>query len=145
MTKDIMTVQEFIERNKTEDLCFELDDERLTDDIDEFLEEQAYYCDNISDEGLKRYCNYFKNVAVYTKDRFKLTGDFIFEDIQDYLEDKFGFQDDIKSLIGKNFFDNICEEFNKKIETYTTDELIGFMDLSKELKEYIEKEVKNDK
>ena len=144
MTKDIMTAQEFIERNKTEDLCFKLDDERLTDDIDEFLEEQDYYCDNISDEGLKRYCGYFKNVAVYTKDRFKLTGNFIFEDIQDYLEDNFGFQDDIKCLIGKNFFDNICEEFNKKIETYTIGELVGVMDLSKELKEYIEKEVKND-
>lgn len=138
--KDTITVQEFIERNKTEDLCFELDDERLTDDINEFLEEQySYY----TDENLDSFCEIFKGVAVYTKDRFKLTGNFIFEDIQDYLEDNFGFQDDIKCLIGKDFFDNICEEFNKKIETYTTDELIGFMDLSKELKEYIEKEVKN--
>lgn len=40
MTKDIMTVEEFIKRNKTEDLCFELDDELLTDDIDEFCEEK---------------------------------------------------------------------------------------------------------
>lgn len=144
MIKDIMTVQEFIERNKTEDLCFELDDERLTDDINEFLEEQAYYYDGTTDEDFKRYCDYFENVAVYTKDRFKLTGNFIFEEIQNWLEDNYAYQDDVKSLIDNNFFDNVCEEFNKKFETYTVDKLVGFMDLSKELKEYIEKEVKND-
>lgn len=144
MTKDIMTAQEFIVRNKTEDLCFELDDERLTDDIDEFLEEKYNDYNCITEDELNNFCQYYKKIAVYTKYRFKLTSKFIFESIQDHLDDNFAFQDNIESLTGKSFFDNVCEEFNKRFETYTTDELIGFMDLSKELKEYIEKEVKND-
>lgn len=145
MTKDIMTAEEFIERNKTEDLCFELDDERLTDDIDEFCEEKYYDYNCTTEAELDNFCQSYKKVTVYTKDRFNLTGKFIFEKIQDHLDDNFAFQDNIESLIGENFFDNICDEFNKKLETYTTDKFIGFMDLSNELKEYIQNEVQNDK
>ena len=47
-------------------------------------------------------------------------------------------------LIGESFFDNVCEEFNKKFETYTTGDFIGFIDLSNELKNYIQNEVEND-
>ena len=144
MTEKIMTVEEFIERNKTEDLCFELDDERLTDDIDEFCEEKYNDYNYTTEDELNYFCQYYKKIAVYTKDKFKLTSGFIFENIQDHLDDNFAFQDNIESLIGESFFDNVCEEFNKKFETYTTGDFIGFIDLSNELKNYIQNEVEND-
>lgn len=144
MNKDIMTAEEFIEKNKIEDLCFELNDELLTDDIDEFCEEKCYDYNCTTEDELDSFCQSYKKVTVYTKDRFKLTGKFIFEKIQDHLNDNFAFRDNIESLMGKGFFDNVCEEFNKGFETYTTDKFIGFIDLSNEVKEYIQGEMQNE-
>ena len=144
MTKDIMTIEEFIERNKTEDLCFVLDDERLTDDIDEFCEEKYHDYNCTTEYELDNFCQYYKKVSVYTKDKFKLTSGFIFENIQDHLVDNYGFEDDIESLLGESFFDNVCEKFNSNFETYTTGKFIGYLDLSNELKKKKKKEVEND-
>lgn len=144
--KPTITAKEFVKRNKKEDLCFDLEDGILTDDIEERVSIDAEYIS--SEEDYKSALKRVSHIKVYKKERYKLTPAFLFEQITDDLNDKFGFDTydsgTIEDHVGADFFDKICKKFNKEFSYYTSDEHVCYLDLSKALKDYCEDYLKDE-
>ena len=126
-----ITAKEFVKRNKKEDLCFDLEDGILTDDIEERVSNDA---ESISSkEDYERALKEISHIEVYKKEKYKLTPAFLFEKITDYLGDNLGFDTyengTIEERVGADFFDEICKKFNKKFMYYTCDESVCYLDL----------------
>lgn len=143
-----------LKRLKKEDLCFEnINQETLYDydTIDDFFEEEIY----VLGENIKN--NYYllekcKHLKVFSKDYFKIGKHRIEEYIQDYFDDNYGNSDDYTVTFSEEAV-NLLNEFLRIVEydnqIYTTDNCVGYIDLSEEFQvyindNYIKYEVKND-
>lgn len=84
-----------------------------------------------------------KQIKVYTKDRMKLPQNYIMEWIEDYLADNYGYDSyecgSIEDYLGKEMFIEFTNKVNKNIPWYILGEQVDTIDLSKEMKEYLEK------
>lgn len=142
----ILKANDFDKKNKKEDLCFLLNEEMISDDTDEYIEEVSNYIH--TQEDYKRAIEEAKRIKVYKKDRFKLTPSFLFEQIYDYLSDNYGYDafewGHLEDRIGTKFFDRICNKFNKEFSYYISDDFVCYLDLSENLKMYCEDYLKDE-
>lgn len=136
----VLTLEEFEVISQKYDLCFAVSDERLSDDAEEYCFEVSQYLKNLED--FKQALERAKKVKLYKKVRYKLSGEFLLEAVQDNLSDCYGYDTDtsgyLEDAIGEHFFDDIAEKFNEKFEWYTSEPVgMGFVDLSRELEDYV--------
>lgn len=140
LSNRVLTPEEFEVISQKYDLCFAVSDERISDDVEEYCFEASQYLENLEDfnQALERA----KKVKLYKKIRYRLSGEFLLEAVQDNLSDCYGYDTDtsgyLEDAIGEHFFDDIAEKFNKKFEWYTSEPVgVGFVDLSRELEDYV--------
>lgn len=137
MSMPVMTMDEFNERCKTEDICYEIDDERCSDDPDEFFDDINYGLD----EGEENIIHWTSNIPVYKKEKWHITESWLEETISDYLEDNFSYSYwDCGELPGLQYIKEFVDKFNADSNGYTAGELIGRLDLSKEVLEYLKEQ-----
>jgi hypothetical protein len=143
-TLPVITYDEFLEKDKTEDLCFEVSDEKISDDLEDYFSEQLDYV--VTKEDVDNAINNAKNIIVSTKDRYKLPKNFILEAVSDYLSDNFGYDayelGYLEDMVGGEVFD-ICEsKINEHIKGWYTSDVIKYkLDASKEVEEYLKEEL----
>jgi hypothetical protein len=126
-----------IEEYNKNDYCLPhpFSEELLLDTIEEWLE--AYDdLDDITEEDIEMV----SEVAVYTRDYFKLNYHYLWEWINDYAEDNFGLITCGHEVQGDDIVKDFVEAFNKKQYFYTTDKKVGVIDLTERLREYVNKE-----
>ena len=143
-TLQTITYEEFLEKNKTEDLCFEISDENLSEDIEDYFSEQLY--DVTTKEEMDVAIKSAKNIIVSTKDRYKLPKDFILEQVSDYLSDNFGYNGYelgyLEEMVGAEVFKECEKKINEYIKGWYCSGTIKYkLDASKEVKEYLEEEL----
>lgn len=139
MEDKIFTEEEF---NKT-DYCYELNDEVLSDDTDEYIEKKN---DNISDLTIQyeidKIIENAKKIIVYEKDYIQISKGYIEQYLQDYFEDNYFCSYYDFDVIEQTGIMPLIEEISKKIKEskcwYRAGKQVGYLDLSKQLKEYIE-------
>lgn len=147
-----------LERLEKEDLCFEdINQENLYDynTMDDFFEEEIDAIDEVDPVEFQNACDTLvekcKQLKVFKKDYFRVGAHRIEEYIQDYFDDNYGNSDEY-TVFFSEMAENLLKEFLKTVEhdnqVYTTDKCIGYIDLSEEIKEYlndnyIEDEVNN--
>ena len=141
-----ITAKEFIKKNKKEDLCFEVADGKLSDDIEDYFSELDWV---ISEDDIKAAINSAKQVKIYEKARYKLPKGILMEWVTDYLTDNFGFdtyeQDTLDNIVGEELFNEFEEKINKEISHLYTSYVGNYiMDISKEVEEYLKKELGED-
>lgn len=141
-----ITAKEFIEKNKKEDLCFEVSDGKISDDIEDYFSELDWV---ISEDDIKTAINSAKQVKIYKKERYKLPKGILMEWVTDYLTDNFGFdtfeQDTLDNIVGEELFNEFEEKINKEISHLYTSYMGNYiMDISKEVEEYLKKELGED-
>lgn len=141
-----ITAKEFIEKNKKEDLCFEVSDGKISDDIEDYFSELDWV---ISEDDIKTAINSAKQVKIYKKERYKLPKGILMEWVTDYLTDNFGFdtyeQDTLDNIVGEELFNEFEEKINKEISHLYTSYVGNYiMDISKEVEEYLKKELGED-
>ena len=82
-------------------------------------------------------------IRVYTKERMKLPQNYIMEWVEDYLSDNYGYDSyelgSIEDYLGKDMFIEFTDKINKNIPWYVLGELVGTIDLSEDMKEYLNK------
>ena len=141
-----ITAKEFIKKNKKEDLCFEVADGKISDDIEDYFSELDWV---ISEDDIKAAINSAKTVKIYEKARYKLPKGILMEWITDYLTDNFGFdtyeQDTLDNIVGEELFNEFEEKINKEISHLYTSYVGNYiMDISKEVEEYLKEELGED-
>ena len=141
-----ITAKEFIKKNKKEDLCFEVADGKISDDIEDYFSELDWV---ISEDDIKTAINSAKQVKIYKKERYKLPKGILMEWVTDYLTDNFGFdtyeQDTLDNIVGEELFNEFEEKINKEISHLYTSYVGNYiMDISKEVEEYLKKELGED-
>ena len=134
-----ITSEEFYEKDKTEDLCYEVKEGTVAEDIEDYLDEHSDI-DFDNTEEIQDLIQRSKQIPVYTKERYKIPEGFILDHVKDYLSDNFCYdwyeqgdlplnEDEIKQ------FEN---QINEKLKNwYISDKLVYTMDLSKEVEEMI--------
>ena len=141
-----ITAKEFIKKNKKEDLCFEVADGKISDDIEDYFSELDWV---ISEDDIKAAINSAKQVKIYKKERYKLPKGILMEWVTDYLTDNFGFdiyeQDTLDNIVGEELFNEFEEKINKEISHLYTSYVGNYiMDISKEVEEYLKEELGED-
>lgn len=141
MENKIFTEEEF---NKT-DYCYELSDEKLSDDIEEYIED-IYVNDTTPQYEIEQIIENAKEIIVYEKDYIQITSGHIEGYLQDYFEDNYYCSYFDFDVIEQTGIKSLIEEISKKVNEskcwYTSGEKVGYLDLSKQVKEYIESEIK---
>lgn len=147
MSEEItITADEFIEKNKKEDLCFLVGDGKLSDEFEDYFEENKECVDDYN--SLQDILENARCIEVYKKDKPNISGTWVAERIQDYLEDNFGYDSfeygSLISYLGVEFFDGFADKVNKKIYYYTSGEPMYILDLSNEFEKYLKDEMGED-
>lgn len=141
--EETINLDTFEKLNKKLELCFGIGGNGLTDDYEAYIEDVISDIDLNSIQDVTGVLERAKRITVYKKHIFELTGQFLMEHVEDYLNDNWcydgyehGYLDDV---IGKDFFDDIAKKFNKKFHWYLSGHQVCFLDLSKEIKEHIKR------
>lgn len=142
----LITYNEFIEKDKTEDLCFEIADGNISDDLEDYFSELDYV---VTKDEVITAIRDAKNIEIYKKERYKLPKGLILEDVSSYLEDNFGYNGYelgyLDDMIGSEVFEQCESKINEYIKGwYTTDKVVYRMDASKEVEEYLKEELGED-
>ena len=141
-----ITAKEFIEKNKKEDLCFEICDGKISDDFEDWFEEHKECVED--KKSLEEMLEIASVITVYKKVRFKLDENWVIEHIEDYLTDNWGFDicenGDICDYVGKDIFKEFARKFNESFDFYITGKQVYSLDLSKEFDEYLKNELGED-
>ena len=134
-----MTLSEFNKLNKKNEVCLLVNEGEVSDCIEDYLEQNA----NIIEKDLVNdVIEKSKKVPVLLKKFFDLKP----KDIMNYIEERLydndflEFDDSLENYVDFHIFDNVCKKFNKEFNSkcYHSGIQIGFVDLSKKVKEYIE-------
>ena len=146
-TLPIINYNEFLEKDKTEDLCFEVDDGKISDDLEDYFYEQLDYVN--TKEEIELAINAAKHIEVSEKERYKLPENWLLECVSDYLSDNFGYDGYelgyLDDMIGKEFFDKIQDQINNEIKGWYTAGVTKYvMDASKEVEEHLKEELETD-
>lgn len=141
-----ISYEEFLRIDKTEDLCFEVADGKISDDIEDYFSELDWVT---SEDDIKAAINSAKQVKIYEKARYKLPKGILMEWVTDYLTDNFGFdtyeQDTLDNIVGEELFNEFEEKINKEISHLYTSYVGNYiMDISKEVEEYLKEELGED-
>lgn len=141
-----ISYDEFLKLNETEDLCFEVADGKISDDIEDYLDELYYVA---TQEEIKTAINQAKQVKIYKKERYKLPKGCLIEWVSDYLTDNFGYDtyemDTLDNIVGEELFNEFEEKINKEIShLYTSSVGDYIMDISKEVEEHLKSELGED-
>lgn len=137
-----LTEEEFYKRNEIENICYCLDDVRASDDIEEYFEELCGDFEN--EQDVQDMIENAKNIEVYTKDRIHITSDRIKNWITSYIQDNYDNEIvDQEVYFNEELLEEFVKDFNKRNNGYIADKLIAKLDLSKQVREYIEEEIKN--
>lgn len=138
---DTIKLDKFEKLNKKLELCFAINDTTLSDDYEEWIEENINYLDLNNLTDLKGLFERSKKITVIRKLIYKLDSQFLMEHIEDYLCDNWcydGYEHGyLEDKIGKNFFDGIVKKFNKHFHWYIGGHNVCFLDLSPQIKEHI--------
>lgn len=135
-----------LEQLEKEALCFEdMNQEKLYDSntMDDFFESEIYAINEADPVEFRDACDELvencKQLKVFKKDYFRIGVHRIEEWIQDYFDDNYGTSDEYTVYFNETT-ENLLKEFLKTVEednqVYTTDECVGYIDLSEEIKEY---------
>ena len=146
-TLPTITYDEFLEKDKTEDLCFEVSDEKISDDLEDYFSEQLDYIR--TKEDVECAINAAKNIIVSTKDRYKLPKGYILENVSDYLSDNFGYDGYelgyLEDMVGAEVFEECEDKINQHIRGWYTSDTIKYkLDASKEVEEYLKESMGED-
>lgn len=133
-----MTLSEFNKLNKKNEVCLLVNEDEVSDCIEEYLEQNA----NIAEKDFDVAIEKSKKVPVFLKKFFNLKS----KDIMDYIEERcldndfLEYDDSLENYVDFHIFDNVCKKFNKEFNSkrYCSGVQIGFVDLSKKVKDYIE-------
>lgn len=125
----------FNKMNRKDEYCFELNDERVTDDVEYF-----FYENDVKENEQEKRIDKAKHIKVFKKSKFVLTGKLILNLVECHLEDNFDYcsYDDggLDERVDESLFDNACKKFNKAFEWYNAGDCVAEMDLSKELEQF---------
>lgn len=143
---DAITYEKFLELNKTEDLCFEVADGKISDDIEDYFCELDYV---VTAEDVKAAIISAKQVKIFNKERYKIPKGFIMGFVSDYLTDNFGYdsyeQDSLENIVGEEIFTEFETKLNKELSHLYTSYVGDYiMDISKEVEEYLKSELGED-
>lgn len=141
-----ITAKEFIKKNKKEDLCFLICDGKLSDKFEDYFEENK---ECVTDyQSLQDILENAKHIEVYKKYRCRISGTWIAEYIEGYLEDNFGYDPfengSLTEMLGVELFDKFANKVNKKLCWYTSGRWVYALDLSKEFEEYLKDDMGED-
>ena len=139
----VITLEEFYELNKKEDLCFEVAEGKISDDEEDYYNELDWVT---NEEDLKVAVNNAKNIMVMKKERYKLPKGLIIEQVSSYLEDNYGYDGYelgyLDDMIGSEVFEQCENKINEYIKGwYTEGEIEYCLDMSKEVEEYLREEL----
>jgi hypothetical protein len=139
----VITLEEFYELNKKEDLCFEVAEGKISDDEEDYYNELDWVT---SEEDLRAAVNSAKNIMVMKKERYKLPKGLIIEQVSSYLEDNYGYDGYelgyLEDMIGSEVFEQCENKINEYIKGwYTEGEIEYCLDMSKEVEEYLREEL----
>lgn len=139
----VITLEEFYELNKKEDLCFEIAEGKISDDEEDYYNELDWVT---NEEDLRAAVNSAKNIMVMKKERYKLPKGLIIEQVSSYLEDNYGYDGYelgyLDDMIGSEVFEQCENKINEYIKGwYTGGEIEYCLDMSKEVEEYLREEL----
>lgn len=119
------------------DYCFKVG-EQLFNEVEEYLDYLYTHAAKHEIESLPEQC---KEVYVYKKERMQIPQGYIMDWISDYLSDNYDYDSyelgSVEDYLGKEMFDEFTNKVNKEIPWYVRGELMGVVDLSKDMKEYM--------
>lgn len=133
-----MTLSEFNKLNKKNEVCLLINEDKVSDCIEDYLEQNVNIIEKDSvDVVIKKS----KKVPVFLKKFFDLKP----QNIMDYIEERcfdndfLEWDDSLENYVDSHIFDNVCKKFNKEFNSkcYCSGVQIGFVDLSKKVKDYI--------
>ena len=139
----VITLEEFYELNKKEDLCFEVAEGKISDDEEDYYNELDWVT---NEEDLRAAVNSAKNIMVMKKERYKLPKGLIIEQVSSYLEDNYGYDGYelgyLDDMIGSEVFEQCENKINEYIKGwYTEGEIEYCLDMSKEVEDYLREEL----
>lgn len=142
MKNKVFTEKEF---NET-DYCYEVNDEQLSDDIDDYFDELNSCIDKYTTQTDKEYLILdAKRIPIYEKDYIKIHSGRIEQYLEDYFEDNYSCSYCDFDVIEQTGIRPLIEEISKKIEEshcyYTAGDIVGYLDLSEQVKEFLKDEV----
>ena len=145
-TLPIISYDEFIEKDKTEDLCFEIADGKISDDLEDYFSELDYV--TTKDEVVCAIRD-AKHIEIMEKERYKIPKGWLIETVSDHLQDNFGYEPYelgyLDEMMGSEAFDECTEKINNFIKGWYTSGVTKYvMDASKEVEEYLKDELGED-
>ena len=139
-----MIAQEDFDRN---DWCL-VDGEHVCEDVEEYID---YILANTSTEELQdsdiqeKIINKCSAVEVYDKDYVHITASWLTSVIEDHCEDNYGYDGyDGPVLPDVETINNFVNIFNEAQGSYITDDLKGYLDISQQVREEIDKILKEE-
>lgn len=129
----VWTLNEFYEKEKTQNIAIESsDEEKLFDSIEDYCEE--LYLETAED--LECACKAAKKIKVYTTKKFHINAGWLKDKIQDYAEDNYSMHYFDQSPECLEMVDDFVKKFNEAQSWYVSDDLIAVVDAEKEVREY---------
>lgn len=117
--------------------CFKVG-EHLYNDIEEYIDH--LYC-HVSKHEIQSLPELCKEVYVYKKERMQIPQGYIQDWVSDYLSDNYDYDSyelgSVEDYLGKEMFEEFTNKVNKNIPWYVRGELVGVVDLSQDMKEYL--------
>lgn len=129
----VWTLDEFYEKEKTQNIAIESSNEELLfDSIEDYCEE--LYLETAED--LECACKAAKKIKVYTTKKFQINAEWLKDKIQDYAEDNYSMHYYDQSPECLEMVDDFVKKFNEVQSWYVSDDLIAVVDAEKEVREY---------
>lgn len=129
----VWTLDEFYEKEKTQNIAIESSNEELLfDSIEDYCEE--LYLETAED--LECACKAAKKIKVYTTKKFQINAEWLKDKIQDYAEDNYSMHYFDQSPECLEMVDDFVKKFNEVQSWYVSDDLIAVVDAEKEVREY---------
>lgn len=131
-----MTAKEFEKLNKKGKYCFQYDKERLSDDIEDYIDHVC--CCVYSSEDLEKAIEKSSKIEVFFKQYYNLSEQELIEYLEDKLVDNgfMEFDDFLENYVGEDLFKKAVRIFNKKFTNYINGKQVGWLDLSEDIKRY---------
>ena len=129
----VWTLDEFYEKEKTQNIAIESsNEEELFDSFEDYCED--LYITNL--EELECACKAAKKIKVYTTKKFHIDSGWLQDRIIDYANDNYSMSYYDQEPECMEYVDEFVKKFNEAQSWYVSDNLIAIVDAEKEVREY---------
>lgn len=128
--------------NKLENVCYPHPrcEENLCEDIEDYFDLIDFSDNNDDNETIIEKA---KEISIYEKEPFKISVDWLWENLTDYADENFSMGYFDAEPNGMDIVEKFVEDFNSAQTWHTQGKKVAVLDLSEEVKQFIKEQQSN--